>query len=117
MNTSEVDNSYDYEMDYDDGDTRNRRGEDEEVKYFRHSYNVTELIRIEKLKTKRENQRNQNSNKTHIEECNKYEIVDKSKKRKIKEISEEDENYGNNYEPIVRKTKKTKKPKKDRIRF
>ena len=102
---------YDYDV-Y--GDTRNRKGKIEEG-YNSHSKSYKEQKRIFYAKQKRQMQSEADKiNNDDIEE----EKVDRSKKRTLKpSVDEEDENYGNNYTPIEKKTKKKKNSKKDKIRF
>ena len=51
------------------------------------------------------------------ESC-EQEIIDNSKKRKLKHtVEENDKEYGNNYTPVENKKKKKKNSKKDRVRF
>ena len=106
------------ECEYDNyGDTRNNIKNNEEKYYSKHSYSYKDSLRIKYIKDKKENQREEldlNNKEIINEEENK---VKKNKKRKIKEIDEEDENYGNNYEKIAERPKKKKNPKKGRVRF
>ena len=107
----------DIECEYDIyGDTRNGYKHNEEKKYSKHSYSYKDTYRIEYSKNKKEIQREKC--KENLEYDNQeYENVKKNKKREIKQIDEEDENQGNNYEKINGKPKQKKLPKKGRFRF
>ena len=93
------------------GDTRNGHKHNEEKIYSKHSYSYKDTLRIEYIKNYKETQREK------CKENLEYENVKKHKKRETKQINEEDENYGNNYEEINKKAKKQKLPKKERVRF
>ena len=102
------------ECDYDIyGDTRNRKGKIEEG-YNKHNKGYKEQKRIFYIKQKRLMQSLADKG---LDEKEEYEVIDKSKKRQLKTVSEEDKNYGNNYTPIEHKNKKKKNSKKDKIRF
>ena len=97
------------------GDTRNRKGKVEDG-YTRHNKGFKEQRRIYYAKEKRKMQSEEDKNKNEIIEDEELEV--KSKKRVLKEeTDEEDVNYCNNYSPIENKKKKKKQPKKDRVRF
>jgi len=103
------------EIEYDEyGDTRNRKGLLEDG-YNKHNRGAKEKARINFTKMKREKQSNEDKEKNK-----KPEPVDKdekSKKRLLKEIAIDEEEYGNNTEAIPEKKKKKKAPKKGRVRF
>ena len=103
------------EIEYDVfGDTRNRKGLMEDG-YTKHNKGSKEKYRIQFTKMKREAQSLEDKEKNKKSEP---EIKDKkSKKRILKEIPTDEEEYGNNAEEIPKKNKKKKIPKKDRVRF
>ena len=105
-----------FECDYDIyGDTRNRKGK---IKgdYNGHNKGYKEQQRIYYVKEKRLMQSLADKG-IDDEEENSFEVIDKSKKRKLKYMDEKDENYGNNYSPVEKKNKKKKNSKKDKVRF
>ena len=104
------------ECDYDIyGDTRNRKGKIEQG-YNSHNRGYKELKRINYIKQKRMEQSQADKGMNVIPQ--NEEIIDNSKKRKLKyTANEEDKFYGNNYTPIENKIKKKKNSKKDKIRF
>ena len=116
----------DRECDYDYyGDTRNNPKHNEEKPYAKCSYNYKASKKISESKMKKEIQSEKNKAINNQEELEKKEHEEKEKnkidkrenKRKLKKISEENINYGNNYEKIEQKVKKVKRPRKDRIRY
>ncbi len=104
------------ECDYDIyGDTRNRKGKIEQG-YNSHNRGYKEQKRINYIKQKRMEQSQADKGMNVIPQ--NEEIIDNSKKRKLKyTANEEDKFYGNNYTPIENKNKKKKNSKKDKIRF
>ena len=104
------------ECDYDVyGDTRNRKGKIDEG-YTKHGKSFKEQKRIYYAKEKRQMQREEDLKKNAEDLMEEEEV--KSNKRKLKEIDENDAEYGNNYSPPSQKNnRKKKQPKKDRIRF
>ena len=104
------------ECDYDIyGDTRNPKGKIEQG-YTRHNKGYKEQKRIYYIKEQRmmQSQAAKGLNQNIDEE----EVMDNSKKRKLKyTANEEDKNYGNNYAPVEKKNKKKKNSKKDKVRF
>ena len=106
-----------FECDYDIfGDTRNRKGKIKDD-YNGHNKGYKEQQRIYYVKEKRLMQSLADKG-IDDEEENSFEVIDKSKKRKLKyTVDEEDENYGNNYSPVEKKNKKKKNSKKDKVRF
>ena len=104
------------ECDYDIyGDTRNPKGKIEQG-YTRHNKGYKEQKRIYYIKEQRmmQSQASKGLNQNVDEE----EVMDNSKKRKLKyTANEEDKNYGNNYTPVEKKNKKKKNSKKDKVRF
>ena len=104
------------ECDYDIyGDTRNPKGKIEQG-YTRHNKGYKEQKRIYYIKEQRmmQSQAAKGLNQNIDEE----EVMDNSKKRKLKyTANEEDKNYGNNYTPVEKKNKKKKNSKKDKVRF
>ena len=106
-----------FECDYDIfGDTRNRKGKIK-ADYNGHNKGYKEQQRIYYVKEKRLMQSLADKGMDEEEE-NFFEIIDKSKKRKLKySVDEEDKNYGNNYSPVEKKNKKKKNSKKDKVRF
>ena len=106
-----------FECDYDIfGDTRNRKGKIKDD-YNGHNKGYKEQQRIYYIKEKRLMQSLADKG-IDDEEENSFEVIDKSKKRKLKyTVDEEDENYGNNYSPVEKKNKKKKNSKKDKVRF
>ena len=106
-----------FECDYDIyGDTRNRKVK---IKgdYNGHNKGYKEQQRIYYVKEKRLMQSLADKG-IDDEEENSFEVIDKSKKRKLKySVDEKDENYGNNYSPVEKKNKKKKNSKKDKVRF
>ena len=106
-----------FECDYDIfGDTRNRKGKIKDD-YNGHNKGYKEQQRIYYVKEKRLMQSLADKG-IDDEEENSFEVIDKSKKRKLKySVDEKDENYGNNYSPVEKKNKKKKNSKKDKVRF
>ena len=105
-----------FECDYDIfGDTRNRKGKIKDD-YNGHNKGYKEQQRIYYVKEKRLMQSLADKG-IDDEEENSFEVIDKSKKRKLKYMDEKDENYGNNYSPVEKKNKKKKNSKKDKVRF
>ena len=105
-----------FECDYDIfGDTRNRKGKIKDD-YNGHNKGYKEQQRIYYVKEKRLMQSLADKG-IDDEEENFFEVIDKSKKRKLKYMDEKDENYGNNYSPVEKKNKKKKNSKKDKVRF
>ena len=106
-----------FECDYDIfGDTRNRKGKIKDD-YNGHNKGYKEQQRIYYVKEKRLMQSLADKGMDDEEE-NSFEVIDKSKKRKLKyTVDEEDRNYGNNYSPVEKKNKKKKNSKKDKVRF
>ena len=105
-----------FECDYDIyGDTRNRKSKIKDD-YNGHNKGYKEQQRIYYVKEKRLMQSLADKG-IDDEEENSFEVIDKSKKRKLKYMDEKDENYGNNYSPVEKKNKKKKNSKKDKVRF
>ena len=103
------------EIEYDVfGDTRNRKGLIEDG-YTKHNRGSKEKTRIYYTRMKREAQSLEDKEKNKKPEVPAKD--EKSKKRLLKEIAIDEEEYGNNYEEIPQKKKKKKIPKKDRVRF
>ena len=103
------------ECDYDYyGDTRQSQKYNEEKYYSKHSYSLKENLRISIIKLKKEKERKQELLNQIYEHENEW---PEKKKREIKQIDAKVENYGNNYQEIIKKPKKKKIPKKDKIRF
>ena len=117
INVKNNEKNYEYDI-YEN--KRNGKKYNEEKNYSKHSFNIKDVTRIKYIKIKKEMDRDLNNDIEcdNIEEEGKDENGRKKiKKREIKQINEENENYGNNYENIIVKAKKKKKPKKDRVRF
>ena len=104
------------ECDYDIyGDTRNPKGKIEQG-YNSHNKGYKEQKRIYYIKEKRMIQ--SEADKKLNEKIDNEEVIDNSKKRKLKfTVNEEDKDYGNNYTPIEKKAKKKKNSKKDKVKF
>ena len=105
----------DAELEYDTyGDTRNKKGLLEDG-YKKHNKGAKERTRINFIKMKREAQSMEDKEKNKKKEHTPKD--DKSKKRLLKQIAIDEDEYGNNAEEIPQKKKKKKAPKKDRVRF
>ena len=103
------------EIEYDEfGDTRNKKGLLDEG-YTKHNKGAKEKTRIQFTKMKREAQSLEDKEKNKKPEPVVKDV--KSKKRVLKEMPIDEEEYGNNAEEIPIKKKKKKLPKKDRVRF
>ena len=103
------------EIEYDEfGDTRNKKGLLEDG-YTKHNKGAKEKTRIQFTKMKREAQSLEDKEKNKKPEQPVKEV--KSRKRELKEMPIDEEEYGNNAEEIPKKKKKKKLPKKDRVRF
>ena len=103
------------EIEYDEfGDTRNKKGLLDEG-YTKHNKGAKEKTRIQFTKMKREAQSLEDKEKNKKPEPVAKDV--KSKKRVLKEMPIDEEEYGNNAEEIPIKKKKKKLPKKDRVRF
>ena len=104
------------EIEYDEfGDTRNKKGLYEEDGYTKHNKGAKEKTRIQFTKMKREAQSLEDKEKNKKPEPVVKDV--KSKKRILKEMPIDEEEYGNNAEEIPKKKKKKKLPKKDRVRY
>ena len=115
-NTIKYDNDNEKSIEYDIyGDTRNNKKYNEEKKYSKHSYNFTEICRIDNIKKIKEIENEEANEKDAV----KDDAVkkEKKKKREKQRMDERDEKYGRKYQKIIAKTKKGKRPKKDRGRF
>ena len=103
------------EIEYDVfGDTRNRKGLIEDG-YTKHNKGSKEKTRINFTRMKRQMQSEEDKAKNKKPEP--VQKDEKSKKRLLKEIAIDEEEYGNNAEELPQKQKKKKIPKKDRVRF
>ena len=118
-------NERDCEYDY-YGDTRNNTKHNEEKPYAKNSYNfkINKKIKgsiLKKEMQKEEYEENKQKKELEKKESEKDEenkvMYKNERKRKLKYTEEEDENFGNNFQEILKKPKKSKRPRKDRIRF
>ena len=96
------------------GDTRNKRGREEDDN-AKQRKGKKDKNRIYKLKMKREEQSKEDKKKDEKEDLEVKE--EKSKKRILKEIPLDEEDYGNNTQELPQKKQKKKVPKKGRVRF
>jgi len=95
------------------GDTRNRKGGNEN--YSKQGKGFKEDKRIYYIKEKKNKQREENNK---YEEEEEEEVIDKSRKRAKKQIDDNDSNKDNNTSEVGPKNnRKKKKAKKDRVRF